>query len=221
MSESKIDYERAIAALVQERDRYRTMTLKAIGINARALGIAEAEIRKLSANRVMWPVASEGTTANGWTLEWDFLEAVEKKAQQIGGEYAPSMEGVEAVLLAALEIYPLYAAQQEVTYVYDIRRRHAEWSIKTFGKTGPVGPLKHLSKEALEAVAAPDDLLEWADIQLLLWDAQRKAGITDEQLWQACDEKLAILATRTYPVTADGEPSFHVKDASPTGFEDK
>ncbi|EOX9507506.1 TPA: dATP/dGTP pyrophosphohydrolase domain-containing protein, partial [Citrobacter amalonaticus] len=32
-----------------------------------------------------------------------------------------------------------------------IRRRHAEWSDATFGNVGPVGPLKHLSKEALEA----------------------------------------------------------------------
>ncbi len=32
-----------------------------------------------------------------------------------------------------------------------IRKRHAEWSDSTFGNVGPVGPLKHLSKEALEA----------------------------------------------------------------------
>lgn len=42
-----------------------------------------------------------------------------------------------------------------------IRRRHAEWSEKTFGNVGPVGPLKHLSKEALEAAADPGDLSEW------------------------------------------------------------
>ncbi len=34
-----------------------------------------------------------------------------------------------------------------------IRRRHAEWSEQTFGNVGPIGPLKHLSKEALEAAA--------------------------------------------------------------------
>ena len=43
-----------------------------------------------------------------------------------------------------------------------IRRRHAEWSEKTFGNVGPIGPLKHLSKEALEAAADPGDLSEWA-----------------------------------------------------------
>ncbi len=52
-----------------------------------------------------------------------------------------------------------------------IRKRHAEWSDATFGNVGPIGPLKHLSKEALEAAAEPDDLNEWADMQFLLWDA--------------------------------------------------
>ncbi|MGV4177260.1 dATP/dGTP pyrophosphohydrolase domain-containing protein, partial [Citrobacter freundii] len=36
-----------------------------------------------------------------------------------------------------------------------VRREHAEWSQATFGDVGPVGPLKHLSKEALEAAAEP------------------------------------------------------------------
>jgi hypothetical protein len=36
---------------------------------------------------------------------------------------------------------------------------------------GPVGPLNHLSKEALEAAEQPGDLSEWADMQFLLWDA--------------------------------------------------
>jgi hypothetical protein len=58
-----------------------------------------------------------------------------------------------------------------------VRREHAAWSQVTFGDVGPIGPLKHLSKEALEAAAEPGDLSEWADMQFLLWDAQRHAGI--------------------------------------------
>ncbi|EBP0532476.1 DUF550 domain-containing protein, partial [Salmonella enterica] len=73
-----------------------------------------------------------------------------------------------------------------------IRREHAEWSDASFGDVGPIGPLKHLSKEALEAAAEPDDLSEWADIQFLLWDAQRRAGISDEQITRAMVEKLAV-----------------------------
>lgn len=66
-----------------------------------------------------------------------------------------------------------------------IRQRHAEWSDKTFGNVGPVGPLKHLSKEAQEAAVEPDDLSEWADMQFLLWDAQRRAGISDGEITAA------------------------------------
>ncbi|EBB3835917.1 DUF550 domain-containing protein [Salmonella enterica] len=93
-----------------------------------------------------------------------------------------------------------------------IRREHAEWSDATFGDVGPVGPLKHLSKEALEAAAIPSDPLEWADMQFLLWDAQRRAGITDEQITQAMIEKLAINKSRQWPEPKDGEPRLHIKE---------
>lgn len=93
-----------------------------------------------------------------------------------------------------------------------IRREHAEWSDKTFGDVGPVGPLKHLSKEALEAAAEPDDLSEWADMQFLLWDAQRRAGITDKQITLAMVEKLAINKARQWPEPKDGEPRLHINE---------
>ncbi|HDT6520500.1 TPA: DUF550 domain-containing protein [Klebsiella aerogenes] len=92
-----------------------------------------------------------------------------------------------------------------------VRSEHAEWSQATFGNVGPVGPLKHLSKEALEAAAEPDDLSEWADMQFLLWDAQRRAGITDEQITQAMIEKLAVNTQREWPEPKDGEPRLHIK----------
>lgn len=92
-----------------------------------------------------------------------------------------------------------------------IRRRHAEWSEKTFGNVGPVGPLKHLSKEALEAAADPGDLSEWADMQFLLWDAQRRAVITDEQITAALEEKLKVNMARQWPEPKDGEPRLHIK----------
>lgn len=93
-----------------------------------------------------------------------------------------------------------------------VRREHAEWSQATFGNVGPVGPLKHLSKEALEAAAEPDDLSEWADMQFLLWDAQRRAGITDEQITQAMIEKLVVSKQREWPEPKDGEPRLHIKE---------
>ncbi|EKL4259588.1 DUF550 domain-containing protein [Salmonella enterica] len=95
-----------------------------------------------------------------------------------------------------------------------IRREHAEWSDKTFGDVGPVGPLKHLSKEALEAVADPSDPLEWADMQFLLWDAQRRMGISDEFITRAMIEKLEINKSRQWPEPKDGEPRLHIKEQS-------
>ena len=92
-----------------------------------------------------------------------------------------------------------------------VRCEHAEWSHATFGNVGPVGPLKHLSKEALEAAAEPGDLSEWADMQFLLWDAQRRACITDEQITQAMIEKLAVNKQREWPEPKDGEPRLHIK----------
>ncbi|EIE4159248.1 DUF550 domain-containing protein [Salmonella enterica] len=93
-----------------------------------------------------------------------------------------------------------------------IRREHAEWSDATFGDVGPIGPLKHLSKEALEAAAEPDDLSEWADMQFLLWDAQRRAGITEKQITRAMIEKLEINKSRQWPEPKDGEPRLHIKE---------
>ncbi|EBC7288751.1 DUF550 domain-containing protein [Salmonella enterica] len=93
-----------------------------------------------------------------------------------------------------------------------IRKRHAEWSDSTFGNVGPVGPLKHLSKEALEAAAEPSDLSEWADMQFLLWDAQRRAGISDGEITAAMEEKLKVNMARQWPEPKDGEPRLHIKE---------
>lgn len=95
-----------------------------------------------------------------------------------------------------------------------VRSEHAEWSQATFGNVSPVGPLKHLSKEALEAAAEPGDLSEWADMQFLLWDAQRRAGITDDQITLAMIDKLAVNKQRKWPEPKDGEPRLHIKEQS-------
>ncbi|EMM5729337.1 DUF550 domain-containing protein [Klebsiella pneumoniae] len=107
---------------------------------------------------------------------------------------------------------PLYRHAPPAPERDQVRREHAEWSQATFGNVGPVGPLKHLSKEALEAAAEPGDLSEWADMQFLLWDAQRRAGVTDEQITQAMIDKLAVNKQRKWPEPKDGEPRLHIKE---------
>ncbi|EPZ4704317.1 dATP/dGTP pyrophosphohydrolase domain-containing protein [Escherichia coli] len=93
-----------------------------------------------------------------------------------------------------------------------IRHEHAKWSDSTFGCVGPIGPLKHLSKEALEAAAEPDDLSEWADMQFLLWDSQRRAGISDAEITAAMEDKLKINMELQWPEPKDGEPRLHIKE---------
>ncbi|ESM43386.1 hypothetical protein L401_00516 [Klebsiella pneumoniae BWH 30] len=110
------------------------------------------------------------------------------------------------------DVMPVYASPQPAPERDQVRIAHAEWSQATFGNVGPVGPLKHLSKEALEAAAEPGDLSEWADMQFLLWDAQRRAGITDEQITQAMIDKLAVNKQREWPEPKDGEPRLHIKE---------
>lgn len=117
-------------------------------------------------------------------------------------DYKPNCSGVE----------PLYRHAQPAPERDQVRIAHAEWSQATFGNVGPVGPLKHLSKEALEAAAEPGDLSEWADMQFLLWDAQLRAGITDEQITQAMIDKLAVNKQRSWPEPKDGEPRLHIKE---------
>lgn len=114
------------------------------------------------------------------------------------------MQGVQ-VLPSGWRLVPMYTERNQV------RTDHAEWSQATFGNVGPIGPLKHLAKEAMEAAAAPDDLSEWADMQFLLWDAQRRAGITDEQITQAMIDKLAVNKARTWPEPKEGEPRLHIQ----------
>lgn len=124
----------------------------------------------------------------------------------------------EAILALVTELQERRKAdnQEPASERERIRREHAEWSDATFGDVGPVGPLKHLSKEALEAAAEPDDLSEWADMQFLLWDAQRRAGVTDEFITRAMIEKLEINKSRQWPEPKEGEPRLHIKEQPAT-----
>lgn len=94
----------------------------------------------------------------------------------------------------------------------NVRAKHAEWSDRQFGNVGPVGPLKHLAKEANEAAEAPDDISEFADIIMLVWDSTRRAGFSDEQLAMAVAEKLERNKRRQWGSVKDGEPCHHLKN---------
>ncbi|EDQ1285392.1 DUF550 domain-containing protein [Salmonella enterica] len=133
--------------------------------------------------------------------------------------YSENLRELARIALASLDAEPVsqpYKLPEEKGASLQlrnlIRKRHAEWSDSTFGNVGPVGPLKHLSKEALEAAAEPGDLSEWADMQFLLWDAQRRAGISDGEITAAMEEKLKVNMARQWPEPKDGEPRLHIKE---------
>lgn len=101
----------------------------------------------------------------------------------------------------------------------------AVWSQKTFGadeNRGPIGPLKHLKKEANEAILVAremreDGLLsgcdmetEVADCLLLVFDAARRGGVSLMELIEAARRKLVANKSRTYPSPTGDEISEHV-----------
>ncbi|CAM7854904.1 TPA: dATP/dGTP pyrophosphohydrolase domain-containing protein [Escherichia coli] len=139
-----------------------------------------------------------------FTKEW--LQNTITSIESARDEMPFGLDNDQAHMLTAFKI-TLASLERE-----QIRHEHAKWSDSTFGCVGPIGPLKHLSKEALEAAAEPDDLSEWADMQFLLWDAQRRAGISDAEITAAMENKLKINMERQWPEPKDGEPRLHIKE---------
>ena len=139
-----------------------------------------------------------------FTMEW--LQNTITSIESARDEMPFGLDNDQAHMLTAFKI-ALASLERE-----RVRHEHAKWSDSTFGCVGPFGPLKHLSKEALEAAAEPDDLSEWADMQFLLWDAQRRAGISDAEITAAMENKLKINMERQWPEPKDGEPRLHIKE---------
>ncbi len=95
-----------------------------------------------------------------------------------------------------------------------LSRDQADWSQATFGtdqERGPLGALRHLEQEALEAQAAPADSEEYADCFLLILDAARRAGISPLQLIEAAQRKMVINRQRTWPRPVDDQPVEHIR----------
>lgn len=87
------------------------------------------------------------------TREW--LQQAINDYESVRDDLPFGLDDYQGNILDALRI-ALASLERE-----QIRHEHAKWSDSTFGCVGPIGPLKHLSKEALEAAAEPDDLSEW------------------------------------------------------------
>lgn len=123
------------------------------------------------------------------------------------------------VLALRAELSALRTREAETGRLHDLRAKHAAWSQQQFGDVSAIGPAKHLSKEALEVAAEPHDVIEHADCWMLLWDMQRRAGITDVQLADAIQQKLSINMARQWPAPNEGEAHEHARTtlSQPTG----
>lgn len=87
-----------------------------------------------------------------------------------------------------------------------LAEEHARWSDATFGTPdvrGPLGPLDHLRKELDELAENPYDPEEYADAQLLLWDASRRAGVNAADLLRHTAAKLQKNKRRKWPKQTD------------------
>lgn len=90
----------------------------------------------------------------------------------------------------------------------------SDWSRMTFGAdadVGPGAPLNHLAIEVQEAIAAQDDVTEYADCLMLIWDAARRAGFDRRALLDAVERKLAVNKTRRWIVTPGDAPNEHAR----------
>ncbi len=108
----------------------------------------------------------------------------------------------------------------------DLIDDQSDWSQATFGKDterGPLGALKHLEKESIEARAAWIELEdgvermkafreEMADCFLLVLDASRRGGTKVAQLIEDAQQKMKKNKQRQWPKPTSDEPVEHVKE---------
>lgn len=95
----------------------------------------------------------------------------------------------------------------------DFWERLAEWSEQTFGPRshrGPLGPLEHLAKEAVEARDEADPgkrKEEIADCLFLVFDAAQRAGMSYAELTAVAKAKLRKNAAREWPDWRAADPN--------------
>jgi hypothetical protein len=99
----------------------------------------------------------------------------------------------------------------------DFFERQQEWSYETFGPPsvrGPIGPLKHLEKEAREAYTEEDPEKrkeEIADCLFLVFDAAHRAGMSYAELSMVAMAKLKKNKARTWPDWRNADPNSAVE----------
>ena len=106
--------------------------------------------------------------------------------------------------------------------------RQQAFSEKTFGSSeirGPLGPLKHLKKEADEVIhniqQGKHDPSEYADLLILVLDASWRAGLNPRNLLDAAHEKMWENETRDWPPPRPGDDAVeHIRTPSEQAAKD-
>ena len=96
--------------------------------------------------------------------------------------------------------------------------RQGVWSDSTFGKGDGRGALNHLKREVEEvheARGTPDQLVEYADCLMLLFDAARRDGFKASDVLQAAWAKLRVNLEREWGDRNEDGSVEHVRDEAP------
>lgn len=117
----------------------------------------------------------------------------------------------------------------EFTIPPELIMRHRRWEIAAFGDRfarNGIGNLRHAVKEIEDEIIPlleeKQDIGEicdyrglcgeFADVYLLLLGAMYRSPVAFGDVIIAMQEKLPVLESRTYPVTAEGEAAEHIRD---------
>ena len=116
--------------------------------------------------------------------------------------------------MTPVQIRHEYDREQFKDYLEDFWNQQADWSRAAFGtdaERGPEGPLRHLIKEAGEALGNQKDLTEYADCLFLVFDSCRRAGFSYADLLEACFAKLEVNRSRKWNKPSKDQPVEHVR----------
>ncbi|CAJ1307330.1 DUF550 domain-containing protein [Escherichia coli] len=80
----------------------------------------------------------------------------------------------------ALNAFKFLAGPETVLALLDERERNQQYIKRRDQENEDIALTVGKLRVELEAAAEPDDLSEWADMQFLLWDAQRRADCQEE-----------------------------------------
>jgi hypothetical protein len=94
-------------------------------------------------------------------------------------------------------------------------KKHINWSKQAFGEgENTVGLCRHITKELEEIKQNPDDVVEYADVLILLLDMLWRNGHTAEEFVTALKQKQQINFQRKWHTEnfQTGQPVEHVKE---------